>query len=372
MHVATYSSADTFLTSHSAQTSPPSPLELYVSYLKDVYKNDPLPAYNKWPQVKGKKFIILSLLSKCNVSPQEAHKYTKAMFHGHISSIAPEKKMDMADIAKTEDGSIIKGRRRCILVEGAPGVGKSTFAWKLCRQWSKGKILQQYRLVVLLRLREKRVRETKAASDLLRRCEPTAIEEICQSGGEGVLLVLDGWDELPAELHGKDSFFLDLVQGQELPDATVVVTSRPHASEVMRTECRDRIFQHIEIIGFSKENILNYIRSSAGDDAKLLQGLQTYTSCYPHIRSMMYNPLNAAIVGEVYKNSWKEESTIPKTMTELFSSLIRTLLLRYLREHPVHCNKKGTRRLRQFSDLPLWGCWFGGLARGICLAPLAS
>ena len=323
-----------------------------MSYLKDVYKNDPLPTYDKWPQVKGKKFINLSLLSKYEIRLKGAHKYTIVISHGHISRNAPERKMEMADIAKTEDGSIMKGRRQCILVEGAPGVGKSTFTWKLCQQWSKGKILQQYRLVVLLRLREKRVRETQRASDLFRRCEPTAIEKICRSGGEGVLLVLDGWDELPAELRGKDSFFLDLVQGQELPDATVVVTSRPHASEVIRTECRDRIFQHIEIIGFSKENILNYIRSSAGDDAQLLQGLQTYTSCYPHIRSMMYNPLNAAIVVEVYKNSWKEECTIPKTMTELYSSLIRTLLLRYLREHPVHCNKKGTRRLRQFSDLP--------------------
>ena len=166
-HTFVPSSADTFLTYHSVQTSPPSPLELYVSYFKDVYKNDPLPTYDKWPQVKGKKFINLSLLSKCNVSSQEAHKYTKAMFHGHVSSITLEK-MKMADIAKTEDGSITKGRRRCILVEGAPGVGKSTFAWKLCQQWSKGRVLQQYRLVVLLRLREKRVRETKAASDLFR------------------------------------------------------------------------------------------------------------------------------------------------------------------------------------------------------------
>ena len=169
LHTHTFlpSSADTFCTSHSAQTSPPSPLELYTSYLKDVYKNDPLPAYDKRPQVKGKKFNSLSLLSNCNVSPQEAHKYTKAMFHGRISSTAPEK-MEMADIGKTENGSIIKGRRRCILVEGAPGVGKSTFTWKLCQQWSKGEILQQYRLVVLLRLREKRVRKTKAASDLFR------------------------------------------------------------------------------------------------------------------------------------------------------------------------------------------------------------
>ena len=123
--------------------------------------------------------------------------------------------------------------------------------------------------------------------------------------------MIDGWHELPTELLVKDSFFLDLVQGQELPDATVVVTSRPYASEVIVTKYQDHIFQHIEIIGFSKDNVLAYMRSSAGNDAQLLQGLQTYISCYPHIRSMMYNPLNAAIVVEVYKNSWTEESTIP-------------------------------------------------------------
>ena len=353
-HTLLPSFADTFLASHSVQTSPPSPLEVYVSYLKGVYEKDPFPTYDKWFPVKGREFINLSLLSKCGVSPQEAHKYTEAMFHGCISSIDPEKKMEMADIAMTEDGSIIKGRRQCILVEGAPGVGKSTFAWKLCQQWSMGEILQQYRLVVLLRLREKRVRETQNVRNLFRRREPTAIEEICRSGGEGVLLVLDGWDELPADLRGKDSFFLDLVQGQvlELEDATVVVTSRPHASEVIVIECQDRIFQHIEIMGFSEDNVQAYMRSSAGDDAKLLQGLQTYTSYYPHIRSMMYNPLNAAIVVKVYKDSWEEESIIPKTMTELYSSLIRILLLRYLKEHSVYRNTEWAKKLCDFSDLP--------------------
>lgn len=81
-------------------------------------------------------------------------------------------------------------------------------------------IFEKYRLVVLLRLRQKRVREVRTVSDLFRRCHPTAVEEIHQTGGAGVLLVLDGWDELPAELREKDSFFLDLIKGHKLPDAT--------------------------------------------------------------------------------------------------------------------------------------------------------
>ena len=266
------------------------------------------------------------------------------------AALTQNKKMEMEDIAKTDDGSILKGRQRCILVEGAPGVGKSTFAWKLCQKWGKGKILQQYRVLLLLRLREKRVRGIEKDRDMFRRCELIAIEEMCRNGGEGVFLLLDGWDELPEELREKDSFFLDLIQGQVLPEATVLVTSRPHASEIIVTECKDCIFQHIQVAGFTEKNVQAFICSSVGDDSKLPEGLQTYVSSYPHIESMMYNPLNAAIVVEVYRDSYKEESTIPKTMTELYSSLIRSLLLRYMKEHPVLGKRQ--RNINLLSDFP--------------------
>ena len=59
-----------------------------------------------------------------------------------------------------------------ILVEGAPGIGKTTFAWKVCRKWAKGKILNEYGLVVLLRLRDKRVREVKCVADLFYHSDP--------------------------------------------------------------------------------------------------------------------------------------------------------------------------------------------------------
>ena len=316
-----------------------------MSYLKDRYRNDQLPRYNKWPHVRGKKFINLCLLSKYEVTPRQAHQYTNAMFYGKISSISQN--MTMEDIAKTHDGSILKGRRRCILIEGAPGVGKSTLAWKLCHKWGKGKILQQYRVVLLLRLREKRVRQVKTEKDMFKLHKPIATKELCESHGERVLLVLDGWDELPVELRGKDSFFLDLLQGQVLPDAAVLVTSRPHASEIIVTECGDCVFQHIQIAGFTEDNVQAFVGSNIGEDPELLQDFNTYLDSYPHIKSMMYNPLNAAIVVQVYKDCHNQKVIIPKTMTELYSSLTRSLLLRYLKEH-----LKYGFGFDQFSDLP--------------------
>ncbi len=50
---------------------------------------------------------------------------------------------------------------------------------------------------------------------------------------------------------------------------------------------------------------------------------------------MMYVPLNAAIVVEVYRTSKKDQSDIPRTTTQLYSCLVRSLLRRYLNDHPV-------------------------------------
>ena len=275
----------------------------------------------------------------------------KQTIRGDIDDIVHEKEsISMEEVGK-EDDSIFP---KFILVEGAPGVGKSTFAWKLCRKWSKGKLLQQYRLVVLLRLRDKRVREAKTVSDLFyyynRPIQQAVVEEIQATGGRGVLLLFEGYDELPAKLRTKNSIFLEVIKGQELPEATVLVTSRPSASGPLYVECRNFIAQHVEILGFAQKDIQSYIQNCIGDDPSLLQGLQQYLTYYPHIRSMLYIPLNCAIVVEVYRVNKRDKSLIPKTWTDLYSSLLRSLLLRYLDDHPVHQRKSW--KSNSFRDLP--------------------
>ena len=328
------------------------PVDIYVSYLKSVYTQEKLPIYDKWPQVKSKKYINLALIEKEDITKPEAVQFTRATIHGNIDDIKMSKRAtDIDQIAKLPDGS----QPKCILVEGAPGVGKSTFAWKLCRKWGKGKLLQQYQLVVLLRLRDKSVRTAKNISDLFRyhdhQIQQAAVEEIQRTGGKEVLLLLEGYDELPEKLRTESSVFLNVITGRELPEATVLITSRPWASEFLHLGCKRHISQHIEILGFTKANIQSYLESTIPDDPSLLADLKKYISCYPHINSMMYIPLNSAIVVEVYRNSRKDDTLVPKTMTELYSSLVRSLLLRHLLDHPVH-SKKRRWRVRSFNDLP--------------------
>ena len=302
--------------------------------------------------MKCKKYINLALVQKEDITKPEAYQFTRATIHGNIDDIKQSKRAtDIDQIAQLPDDS----QPKCILVEGAPGVGKSTFAWKLCRKWGKGKLLQQYQLVVLLRLRDRSVRNAKDISDLFQYCDPqiqqAAVEKIKRTWGKGVLLLLEGYDELSEKLRTESSVFLDVITGSELPEATVLITSRPWASEFLRRECKENISQHIEILGFTKENIQSYLKSTIPNDPSLLADLKKYISCYPHIGSLMYIPLNSAIVVEVYRNSRKDRTLVAKTMTELYSSLFRSLLLRHLFDHPVH-GKKRDWSLQNFDDLP--------------------
>ena len=317
------------------------PVLQYASYLKSVYTRAKLPVYDKWLPVKSKKYINLAFIEKEDITKPEADQFTRATIHGNIDDIQNKSKraMDIDQIGQLSDGSWPK----CILVEGAPGVGKSTFAWKLCRKWGKEELLQQYQLVVLLRLRDKSVQAAMNISNLFqyhkRHIQQAAVEEIQDTGGKGVLLLFEGYDELPEKLRTESSVFLDVITGRELPEATVLITSRPWASEFLHREC---ISQHIEILGFTKDNIQSYLESTIPDDPSLLADLKKYISCYPHIGSLMYIPLYCIFVVKIYQNSRRDEGLVPKTMTELYFSLVRDQL---------RCHHSKDLEVHSFKDL---------------------
>ncbi len=328
-----------------------SPIDIFASYLRSVYLRQKFPTYGKLPHSPSKKYTNLASVKKEAVSKEKADDFTRATICGDIDDVAEKKeKITMEEIAVVKEGVWPK----CILIEGAPGIGKSTFSWEMCRKWGKGEILRDYRLVVLLSLREKKVREATCVSDLFqfynRRVQEQVVQEITESGGRGVLLLFEGYDELPIDLRTKNSLFLDIIRGKELPEATVLITSHPSASGFLYEECKDYLTQHIEILGFTSENVQSYVESTCGSEPSLLSGIQKYLRCYPHIRTMMYVPLNAAIVVEVYRTSKKDQCDIPKTKTQLYNCLVCSLLRRYLNDHPVYGNQQW--RIRTFDDLP--------------------
>ena len=99
----------------------------FTSYVKDVYRGSIAGDCKdtKWPPTASEVFIQLAILDRETVSVEEADVYTEAMVNdGNVDAILRKKtrRIQMNDVAKDVP------KDRIILVEGAPGVGKSTFA----------------------------------------------------------------------------------------------------------------------------------------------------------------------------------------------------------------------------------------------------
>ena len=92
-----------------------SAVDTYASYLKSVYTREKLPIYDKWPQVKSKKYINLALIEMDDITKPEAYQFMRDTIHGNIDDIKQSKRAtDIGQIAQLSDGS----QPKCILVEG--------------------------------------------------------------------------------------------------------------------------------------------------------------------------------------------------------------------------------------------------------------
>ena len=235
----------------------------------------------------------------------------------------------MDRIASKVEGKFSK----LVVIKGAPGGGKTTLSWEICKRWANGEVWTDYSFVVLLRLRDENVQKAVELVDLFQ-CEDTDYSKniyaiIRKNHGQGILFILEGLDELPPSLRENDSIFKKLIDGRLLPASTVLVTTRPWAVCDLPVICSSRVDQFIEILGFSSKQIQEYIdlMIKDGDPPELRE----YINSNRCISSAMYNPLHARIVVEVYReNHENSNSIIPNTTTELYTEYCQILIKRCL------------------------------------------
>ena len=289
----------------------------------------PADPQNKWPLNLLKIFLRLAVVLSDRVSREEADAFTRATLHRGIDEILHHKEpIELADLLSPLPGQSVVRR---VLVEGPPGVGKSTLAWELCRRWDHLPALAKFALVVLVRFCEKHVQEATKLADLFRVAGISSEEvshAILACHGEGVFFILDGFDEFPAALR-KRSFLTDLIKGSCLPSSTVLVTSRPSASADLLRSCP--VDKHIEVLGFTRKEVTAYASKAFPSEGKsqLQTDFKKYLSLNPAIRSLMYIPLNCAIVTEIFRRTRKPVS---QTVTKLYLEMFLVILERHLRE----------------------------------------
>lgn len=164
---------------------------------------------------------------------------------------------------------------RLVLVEGPPGIGKSTLCWELCRKWDTMKSLQCFKIVLQLKLREARVQNATSLHEIFyhddkRLCD-SVVEEAYGCEGEGILMIFDGFDEMPAQ--DESSLIMKLTSGKCLPRATRLITSRPSALHYKKLFRQKHV--RVEILGFTDENKLAFAQSAFKSQPHLLSHFKT-------------------------------------------------------------------------------------------------
>ena len=304
-----------------------------------------------WPPSPSEKFINLAAISREKVTTEELHKFMLATLNKGVDTILQTKApVSIEQLLDTKPGL----KQKCVLVEGAPGVGKTTLSWEVCKRWAEGNLFEKYSLLLLLRLRDERVQNAVALRDLVLYPHEEELEGITQylksTNGTHTLILLEGLDELPQDLltQPSGSIFTRLLAGEVLPDTTILVTSRPSATAQLWKKWNQRITRHVEILGFTEDNIIAYVASIL--DPQQLPAFNTYLCTAPSIRQLMYIPLHSGIIVELYRMRKHSDKPLPTNKTALYKALVDTILTRHLANHPTYKDKDID--IDEFTDLP--------------------
>ncbi|XP_038053586.1 uncharacterized protein LOC119726041 [Patiria miniata] len=268
----------------------------------------------------------------------------------HITDIYTELQLEQGDqddiegdvqeygdifVLKTRDGKVIN---RAILC-GSPGMGKSTIIDKIAYDWAKGDALKQFSLVFVLKMSA-----LKQTSDLVESvfdqllADDTAVdkgglESFIKDNGSRVLILIDGFDEfgttnLEPEKFGSVLRMLNRKFGKE---CFVVVTTRPSHFAKLKSKNKSLIekpFTHVNVLGFRMEDIGQYVRkffrAKLDEAERLLDRIQSSGVLSGLARSPMILLLMCLI--------WREEETLPDTLSRLFNEAIRYIFRRKMPE----------------------------------------
>ena len=338
-----WSSDPTHVATHQATavTSSTDSVAIFANEVKKTFSRmDPIPDED-WPPSIGRHESNLVMIEHGRGTlpgAEETKQMQRDYVGGRVDRIAERKKElryeDIFDFEATVDKSKkmpYDSKHFRMLIDGAPQVGKTTLCRKFCKDWGAGLILKQFSIVWLLNLREERIAKAKSLNDLFqhynKKLLKKLLEHIKKTGGEGNLLVCDGFDQLSRKERTRHSLFLDIIRGKVLPNCSVIVSSRPYASQMLQQ--MKSITHHMEIVGFTEKQIKECIRQNITDKSKadeLIQQLKQRLD----ILSLCYTPLNAAMTLYVYK---QEEHTLPTTLTQLYTLYTLHSLKRSVKIH---------------------------------------
>ena len=323
---------------------------------------------NTWPPGKLTCFTPLLLIHHQGgyCTPQQVTAMAELMYKGDIGKVASvigerctvkhktdghknfHKMLDTSRSSATKEIEEIlaplenNNESAFILIEGAPGIGKSVLLNEISYRWANKEILQKFELVLLICLRDPSLQRIMSVDDLFQLfCKgdknATQIVGACAqclfaNGGKTLTLLLDGYDEYPEHLQ-KSSLIADIIKRRVLPLCGLVVSSRPHASQHLRELATIRV----DILGFTETEREHYIKQVLPDQPHKVKELTQYLHQHPSVDSICFSPFNMVILLYLYKLG----ISLPDNSTELYRHFICSTICRHLSKfgkpltHPI-------------------------------------
>ena len=281
-----------------------------------------------------------------------------------------EKEVHMYEIFKpAREGE--KGARM-VLVEGNPGIGKTTFCLKIASDWAKKLVpvefdFPMFQLLFLLKccdIHEDTKDIVQAIDEQLLNDDINNKEEFLDYIRDGknqdeILLILDGLDELP---EASEKVVDRLFRRKVFSRCFILATSREEKGiDVRRRYDFDTLLQ---IKGFTSEDATDYIRKhfksvdpqNLSKGERLIQAVEKNT----HLNALRSNPLNLLLLCVVFEDL---EGELPSNRTKLYQTIFRCLLRRYCSRNGLNVHRNVDKALEdQFEESLLvlgelaWNC----------------
>ena len=236
-----------------------------------------------------------------------------------------------------------------ILIDGAPGMGKTTLCKEIVYQWAKNQSLVDLKLVFYISLQNTNIERINTLQDFILYFydfDETAAEFTKQCAtilhnryNHDVLVILDGY-EINLD-STKDSFLTQLVCHQVFRQSKVIVTPKSVASSKLQSIANIRI----EIFGFSDENKIEYIEKEFQNSPNKIEALCSYMNANKYIKGVCSVP----IVMDVFVQMYKEAEILPENQLKLYQEITSIIITRRVQKHD---KDKGLQCIASLQDLP--------------------
>ena len=275
------------------------------------------------------EFINLALSRFVPKSVDDQLKYVRSMTEGVDSAFTELQ-------GKVEYGSLMSlvKKHRLVVISGAPGTGKTTLTKKLCKDVSRDMASHGYKLVVKVELRDlvplvqdPSSFELKQLMDLFESVGEMerVVGRMKATCGADMLLILDGYDELPCDLRNC-TFFVNLLSPNPLKSplrkSHIILTSRSIVMSEIHHHFKSAQVPlvNIEVLGFTSEQILHFIDQYFEGEGKseLSAKLSAKLDALPHIKGLCSIPVVLSIISRVFLS----RKDLPPTLTQLYDEFV--------------------------------------------------